>query len=126
MKIRILNKLFITALCASLTACDTGDQSNIADIIDNTSKHKGESITLDMVVDEEIMPGRGRTLRDYAGYEVKFHAYGPKSERLDAVIMIPKGMDVPNVCYNDKVNVTFICGEGDLLRGNVAESIKRP
>ena len=41
-------------------------------------------------------------------------------------ILVPATIDVPNAKYLDRVIVTFVCGEGNLARGNVATEIKRP
>jgi hypothetical protein len=100
---------------------------SITDLIDKTASYKGQTITLNLVVgDSNLLPSKGKSLRDYVGQNVKLFAFGEKGARLEIVIAIPEGLTVPNVGYGDYLNVTFVCKNGSLRDGNEAKSIERP
>lgn len=103
-----------------------GEKVNIPDLIDNTEKYKGKTITLKLKVDTSIHVNDEKSLRDYVGSDVKFHTFGPKREKLSIVIGIPEGTDVPKAVYLDELVITFKCNEGHLQRANTAITIKRP
>jgi hypothetical protein len=98
-----------------------GAKINIADFIRNPAAYRGKAITLDLKVDEAI--ANGQTLRDYLGRAVKFRTSGPKGERLDLVITLPRDSEVPEVGHGDVVTVTFVCTRGSLREGNEARFI---
>lgn len=96
---------------------------NIADLIDNTEKYKGKTITLILTLNSDIS---GNSLRDNVGFDVPFYTFGEKHERLDIIISIPKNLDVPKAVFLDKLSVTFRCKEGNINQGNEAVLITRP
>jgi hypothetical protein len=100
-----------------------GPKINIPHFIKNTSTYKGKTITLDVVIDEPIPPGK--LLRDYRGRDVKVSAAGPKGEKLLLVITIPANLTVPEVGRADEVSVTFVCTRGNLQQGNEATLIEQ-
>jgi hypothetical protein len=102
-----------------------GPKINIPDFIKNTAAYKGKSISLDLKVDEAIVPATGQSLRDYVGRDVKFRTVSPKGEVLNLVISIPAGLDVPDVGPSEEVSVRFVCTRGSLRQGNQAQSIER-
>jgi hypothetical protein len=118
-------------LLAALSGCSSppageeerhrGAKINIADFIRNPVPYKGKAITLDLKVDEAI--AKDQTLRDYVGRDVKFMTLGPKGERLDLVITLPKALTVPEVGRGDMVMITFLCTRGSLREGNEARFI---
>ena len=103
-----------------------GAKVNIPNFIANPGSYKGKTMSLELKVAEAIDRGKGQSLRDYAGKEVKFSAAGPKAERLNLVIKIPAGLTVPEVGQSDSVRVTFTCTQGSLSQGNEARLIELP
>jgi hypothetical protein len=107
------------------------EKASIADLIDNTEKYKGTTITLMLRLntnpgDTLIDGAKGQSLQQFVGSDVQFFAIGPKRERLDIVISLPAGLVVPKAVSFDDLVVTFKCTKGDLRKGNEAVSIKRP
>jgi hypothetical protein len=100
-----------------------GPKINIPHFIKNTSTYKGKSITLDVIIDEAIPPGK--SLNDYRGRDVKMSAIGPKGEKLLLVITIPKGLAVPDVGPAEEISCTFLCTRGNLQQGNEATLIEK-
>jgi hypothetical protein len=100
-----------------------GAKINIPHFIKNTSTYKGKTITLDVLVDETIPPGK--SLMDYRGRDVRVSATGPKGEKLLLVIKIPKEIAVPELGRAAEVSVTFVCTQGKLLQGNDATLIEK-
>ena len=118
--------IFFVLSILFFSSCNNYPKNNIIpDFLDNTIKYKGQTITFEMFVDEDIFMDRGESLRDYVGKDVKFAAVGPNAHHLSMVIKIPEGLSVPNVDHNGRVIVTFICNEGNLRHGNIAKSIER-
>ena len=92
------------------------------DFLKNTSAYKGQTITLTLLVAEEIK-NKG-SLKDYVGKDVKFAALTKNRQRLEIKITIPDGLDVPKAGFGDPVKVTFVCKDGSLQHGNEAKSIE--
>jgi DNA-directed RNA polymerase subunit RPC12/RpoP len=92
---------------------------NVGHFIDHTPSYRGRTITLPLHTSLS-MPG---TLRDHRGHELKFWNYFLDG-KLEMLILIPPGLDVPAVVSGDEVMVTFRC-QGDLQLGNVAVEIRR-
>jgi hypothetical protein len=92
----------------------------------NTANYKGRTLTLALEVNEAIDQGQGKSLRDYAGQDVKFTTTGPQGERINLVIKIPQGVSVPEVGQKEQVSITFICSHGNLREGNEAKIIEKP
>jgi hypothetical protein len=93
-----------------------------ADLLKNPGKYKGQTITLTLLVAEEIK-NKG-SLKDYVGKDVKFAALTKNKQRLEIKITIPDGLEVPKAGYGDVVKVTFVCKDGNLQRGNEATAIE--
>jgi hypothetical protein len=102
-----------------------GPRVNIRDLMQNTAAYKGRIITLALKVDEASDRGRGKSLRDYVGRDVKFTTTGPKGERLNVVIRVPEDVSVPEVGQLEEVSITFLCARGALRQGNEAKIIEK-
>jgi hypothetical protein len=96
------------------------------DFIDHTERYRGQEITLPLIVRSTSLVGRGRSLRDLVGQTVRFMTFDEAGNRLDLYIDLPRGLEVPNAAFADRLLVTFRSGEGNLARGNRAISIRRP
>jgi hypothetical protein len=123
--------LVLAGGCSSAPSRQTGHprmgpKTNVGDFGRRPGAYKGKSITLDLRVEEAIDRDRGRSLRDYAGRDVKFTTAGTKGERLKLVITIPSGLEVPEVGHGDEVTVTFVCARGSLRQGNEAKIVRVP
>jgi hypothetical protein len=92
---------------------------NVGHFIDHTPSYRGRTITLPLHTSVS-MPG---TLRDHRGHELEFWNSFPDG-KLEMLILIPPGLDVPAVVSGEAVTVTFRC-QGDLQLGNVAVEIRR-
>ena len=102
-----------------------GAKINIGDFIANSAAYKGKIISLTLKVDEPGVKNRGQSLREYAGRDAKFTTTGPKGERLNLVITLPKDVSVPEGS-SDEFLVRFVCTRGNLRQGNEARSIESP
>src|SRR5262249_3353153 len=103
-----------------------GPKINVAHFTTHTAAYKGKTINLGLRVDEAIDRGRGQSLRNYVGRDVKFITLGPKGEQLKLVSTIPPGLPVPDAGHSDEVRVTFVCTRGKLGQGNEAKAIELP
>jgi hypothetical protein len=127
----------IMALAVVLSSCNpppptiethrhSGPKVNISDLIRHTAAYKGKTMTLNLKVDEPILAGKGKSLRDFAGKDVKFTAPASNGERLNLVIKIPENVAPPEAFQSDELRVTFTCTRGDLRQGNEARTIELP
>src|SRR5262245_58061381 len=90
--------LIVTLVCGCTRSSPTikterhyGPRVNIGDLVSHTANYKGKTMNLVVKIDEPIVRGKGQSLRDFAGRDVKFMALGANGERADLVIRIPQG-----------------------------------
>ena len=111
--------------------CSGIDGSDMAGFIDHPERFKGETLTFllspyELGYKQEGSGSIGLTLRDHIGQEVHFYGFAHgTSDRLDVMVTIPTGIDVPNARIGDYLNITFVCHDGTFKAGNVATSIAR-
>jgi hypothetical protein len=96
---------------------------DIAEFNSNTSKYKGKTVTLLLLVAEQI--NNKSSLKDFVGKDVKFAAMSKNQKRIEVKITIPDGIDVPKVVTADVVKVTFLCKDGNTQHGNEAKTIEK-
>jgi hypothetical protein len=102
-----------------------GPKVNIAHLIRNPGAYKGKTITLGLMVDEGIAPGKIKSLRQHANQDVKFTAKNAAGESFLLVIWVPDTISIPEAATGDEVVVTFVCSRGDLRQGNEARAIEK-
>ena len=96
---------------------------DIAEFSSNTSKYKGKTVTLMLLVAEQI--NNKGSLKDFIGKDVKFAAMSKNQKRNEVKITIPEGIEVPKAGFGDFVKVTFVCKDGNTQRGNEAKTIEK-
>jgi hypothetical protein len=102
-----------------------GPKVNVRHFLQSTAAYKGRIITLALKVDEVIDQAQGKSVRDYAGRDVKFTSTGPGGERLNIVIKIPEGVSLPEMGQSEEVSITFVCTRGMLREGNEARIVEK-
>ncbi len=98
------------------------------DFLDNPEKYRGKKLRSVFYYDAIYKPGLSELLKatNGLGMTIKCYRYDSNSNnRMDLVFSISGKLDVPNVTYLDRVEVEFICTEGNLENGNEVISIKR-
>ena len=83
---------------------------------DNVERYVGHLVSMPLKCD--VSPG---TLMEYKGEEITFRP--PQFEFHEISIHIPDTLAVPKAKYGHLVQVSFICTEGSLRRGNEAFEI---
>lgn len=99
------------------------DNESISDFVDNPTKYKGKTLTLQVTYIETS------TTLDMQGGEkgIPFTAIDPNNKaKLVLAVDIPKGFKAPAARKGEDVVVTFKCNEGATGKGNVAVTITRP
>ncbi len=109
----------------SNSAAPKADLVNITDFTVKTSRFRGKTISLLMMVVGPADTRDIRELRKMTPGTVRFVNFSKnRSEGLDIWIYVPEGIDVPDVSSRDTVKLTFKCGEGLPQSGNVALAIE--
>jgi hypothetical protein len=100
--------------------CNT--KKEIEDFADNTSRYKGKTITVVALYCDFQSPPLREGLPDtrkFMGVASDFQA------TFDVKIKIESDDGLPNAKYLDVLVITFLCGEGELTKGNKLISAKR-
>src|SRR5688500_19009068 len=68
---------------------------NPTDFVDHTEKYRGKVVTLPLMVRSTSIIGPGRSIRDLAGGSARFLGQTDDGNRLDMLIELPAGLDIP-------------------------------
>ena len=98
----------------------------VSDFIDHTERYRDQVVTLPLTVRSRALVTPGHTLRELQGRSAQFRGASEEGNTLDILMDLPPTLEIPKVAFGDRVIVTFRCREGDLQRGNVAITIRRP